>query len=279
MGRPARLSARPAKLSSPDGSRRLKQPARRPATRARRAARFPNQATTDRRRRNIRMQCHSLFMRRRSLFLLNASASALLLFSAGARAQGRDAPKFEVGAEFSSLSVRSPDFAGTQDAVGFGARVTYNLNASLALEAAGDIYRRLRFSDGATGGQPAQMQFGLKAGRRFERFGVFAKARPGFVTFGGVPALVGTQTVTFGGQQFVIPLFENRRKTYFSTDAGGVLEFYPSRRLITRFDFGDTIIRYGQRRSQATLDPATAFDLPAETRHNFQFSAGVGFRF
>jgi hypothetical protein len=225
------------------------------------------------------MRRHRLVTRRQSLFLLTVTAFALPAFSDAARAQGRDAPKFEVGAEFSSLSVRSPDFAGTQEAAGLGARFTYNLNDRLALEAAGYVYRRLQLSDTATGGNPAQAQFGVKAGRRFRSFGVFAKARPGFVTFSGVPTVVGTQTVNFGGEQFVFPIFENRRKTHFSTDVGGVLEFYPSRRLVTRLDFGDTLIRYGRRRAQVFPDPAADFLLPAETRHNFQFTAGVAFRF
>jgi hypothetical protein len=217
-------------------------------------------------------------MQLRTAFLLNASASALLFFSVAARAQSQDAPKFEVGAEFSSLSVRSPDFAGTQDVVGAGARATYNVNDRLAVEAVGYVYRRLKFSDAAVGGNAAQMQFGMKAGRRFQHFGVFAKARPGFVLFGDVPVLVGTQTINFEGQQFVVPVFESRRKTYFSADVGGVLEFYPSRRIVTRFDFGDTMIRYGAHRA-STFDAATTFVVPASTRHNFQFAAGVGFRF
>jgi Outer membrane protein beta-barrel domain len=221
---------------------------------------------------------HSLFMRLRGLFVLSASVSALLVLSAAARAQGKDAPKFEVGAEFSSLSVRSPDFAGTQDAAGAGARFTYNVNESVAVEAAGYVYRRLKFSDSAVGGSAAQMQFGLKAGRRFQHFGLFAKARPGFVLFGDVPTPVGTQVLNLEGQQFVVPVFESRRKTYYSTDVGGVLEFYPSRRLVTRFDFGDTIIRYGAR-TAAIFSPATTLEAPAATRHNFQFTAGVGFRF
>jgi hypothetical protein len=223
------------------------------------------------------MRLRALFMRRHTAFLL--TASALLLFPAAARAQKQDAPKFEVGAEFSSLSLRSPDFAGTQDAAGGGARFTYNMTDSFALEAAAYSYRRLRFPDSAVGGNPAQVQFGVKAGRRFGRFGLFAKARPGFLLFSDVPVLVGTQVLNFGGEQFVVPVFKNRRETHFSTEAGGVLEFYPSRRLVTRFDFGDTIIRYGARRAQFFTDPATSITLPAETRHNFQFTAGVGFRF
>jgi hypothetical protein len=68
-------------------------------------------------------------------------------------------------------------------------------------------------------------------------------------------------------------------------DIGGVLEFYPSRRIFTRIDAGDTIIRLGETRvnnltvgagNQFVIIPTT---IPGSTAHNFQFSAGVGFRF
>ncbi|HEY7784702.1 MAG TPA: hypothetical protein VIB00_08245 [Pyrinomonadaceae bacterium] len=56
-------------------------------------------------------------------------------------------------------------------------------------------------------------------------------------------------------------------------------------RIFTRFDTGDTI-HYGRRTIDGFLfDPVTGemvivpIPQPATTRHNFQFSAGVGFRF
>jgi hypothetical protein len=54
---------------------------------------------------------------------------------------------------------------------------------------------------------------------------------------------------------------------------------------VTRFDAGDTLIHYGARTQNfLTLDPMGnvvlfPFRRPAETRHNFQFAASVGFRF
>ena len=62
-------------------------------------------------------------------------------------------------------------------------------------------------------------------------------------------------------------------------------EFYPSNSIVTRFDAGDTMIRYGRRQTNfLVFDPfgvasLVPFTLRAETRHNFQFSDGVGFRF
>jgi hypothetical protein len=66
---------------------------------------------------------------------------------------------------------------------------------------------------------------------------------------------------------------------YFSMDLGGVVEYYPARRVFTRLDLGDTIIRYGTYREQGALFSRAIIERPSETKHNLQFSAGVGFRF
>jgi hypothetical protein len=59
---------------------------------------------------------------------------------------------------------------------------------------------------------------GMKAGKRFDRFGVFGRGRLGTWHFG---------------------------RAYFAADAGGVLEYYPSERTTIRIDLGDTILFYG----------------------------------
>ena len=202
----------------------------------------------------------------------------------GARAQSEDAPKFEIGAQFSALMVDPPDFVETRTEPGFGGRVTYNLTDSVALEAEGNLFLRAnRFFTSTTGGRAVQGQFGIKAGRRFEKFGIFAKARPGFISFSDTSTLTGIESVEFEGERFFFPTTRIERKTHFTTDLGGVLEFYPSRRIVTRFDFGDTLIRYGRRQDfEGFILPETPIVLiqrPAEIKHNFQFTAGVGFRF
>ncbi|MCA1593135.1 MAG: porin family protein [Acidobacteria bacterium] len=206
---------------------------------------------------------------------------------AGAQERAGDASKVEVGAQFSSLSTNEPgEFGGTENHVGFGGRVTYNFNNYFAVEAEGNFFPNKTFETISTGGRVVQGQFGVKVGRRFDKFGVFAKARPGFVSFGETTKLIASQTI-IGGVPFPFIDFSTERKTHFSTDIGGVLEFYPSRRIVTRFDVGDTIIRYGRRNDIAPfliLPPPGTFaapiiQAPAETKHNFQFSAGVGYRF
>lgn len=198
--------------------------------------------------------------------------------------------RLEVGVQFSSFALNldsndlgfpffTPFDAGNNTEAGFGARVGYNFTDNFTLEAEGNFYPRRSNANSSTGGVPTQFQFGPKFGKRFRRFGLFAKARPGFISFSRVQHQTGTETFTFGGQTFIFPTFEDRRRTYFSADLGGVLEFYPSSRIVTRFDFGDTLIRYGRRDSHGVITGATPTTIPASTTHNFQFTAGIGLRF
>lgn len=196
-----------------------------------------------------------------------------LLFAGRAGAQTR-APKFEAGAQFSSVSIDDP----TDDSLsacngcdafvykGIGGRFTYNLNDSVAFDSEVNFFldeERRRVSR-VVGGHPLEGLFGVKAGKRFRRVGVFAKARPGFVSF--------SRTIRFPLGVGVGPL---SRTTHFAADLGGVVEFYPSRKFLVRADAGDTIIHYGEETLAGTTSPIVR----ATTTHNFQFSAGVGWRF
>src|SRR3712207_9510038 len=86
-------------------------------------------------------------------------------------------------------------------------------------------------------------------------------------------------TLFRSGQTFTFPTFDDRRRTYFSADLGGVLEFYPSSRIVTRFDFGDTLIRYGRRTARTVIAPGIPATIDPSTTHNFQFTAGIALRF
>lgn len=208
-----------------------------------------------------------------------------LLLSLAAQAQEPDAPsKIEVGVQFSSITYVNPSpspglgaVAGTGSTeAGFGGRFTFNFNKNIALEAEGNFFPHENFNDPFRAGRLSQAQFGLKAGKRFGKFGIFAKARPGFASFSKALTQVGTTTVGFNGQPLTIPIYGQKRKTYFSMDLGGVLEFYPSRKVLTRIDVGDTIIHYGNE----AFFPAGLSPVPdSRPTHNLQVSAGIGFRF
>lgn len=200
-------------------------------------------------------------------------------------------PRYEVGAQFTSMSVNRPSQACFLECFidsgvdlhvepGFGGRFTYNLNNSVALEAESNFFTRQRGHFTEPGGYMFQAQLGVKAGKRFQKWGVFGKARPGFVGFTQAFQLVGTHTQPFGNLTITVGDFRVTRELYSSMDVGGVVEFYVSPRWMTRMDFGDTIIRYGEYKvpgTSAVNNPI--FTRGAETHHNFQFSAGIGLRF
>lgn len=203
----------------------------------------------------------------------------LLLFQSGALAQSVDVPKYEIAAEFTSLE--REQFGSKKAEPGVGARFTYNLNETFAFEAAGYLFPE-RCSFCTNGGRMHQIVAGVKAGKRFEKWGVFAKARPGVVSFS--QGEFNVVRITPGGP-FPFELEVNRINS-FAVDFGGVVEFYPSRKIVTRFDVGDTLIHFTRRTTNFVgFDPVTGgptlfpFTRPARTTHNFQFIAGVGFRF
>lgn len=228
---------------------------------------------------------------RRKLFLrITTIAIPLLLSALNTQAQTTDVPKYEVAADFSTLRLNS----GTT-LPGVGGRFTYNINQHFALEAAGYFFPgKCDTCIGEVTGGVAEGLFGVKAGKRFEKWGFFGKARPGIVSFGKgalniTPASPGGFPVQCFGPGPIAPpcfTFETTRLTHAALDLGGVLEFYPSRRIVVRFDGGDTMIRYGQRTFNTMIqNPATGaitvipITGPANTRHSFQFMGGVGFRF
>jgi hypothetical protein len=214
----------------------------------------------------------------RRLVLL--AITCTLIMQLNAPAQSQDLPKFELAGEFTTLE--RDDFifgSGQRTEPGVGARFTFNFNRSLAFETAGYFFPR-HCDSCPNGGNMSQVLAGAKIGKRFEKWGISAKARPGVVSFSrGAfdPILVSPRG----------PIdFETHRITSFATDLGGVLEFYPSPRIVTRFDVGDTIIHFRRRTAHfVTVNPTTLefelvpFTLPARTTHNFQLTAGVGFRF
>lgn len=213
-----------------------------------------------------------------AIFLLFGS------FAAKAQDNGSVAVrKFELAADFSTNT-----FDVGRTVVGLGGRLTYNLNSHLALEAAGYFFPQ-QCGCGRHAGHITEGFFGVKIGKRFNKWGIFGKARPGVMSSSQgnfETVIVGIPTTSPPSINFPLFTFVNKRLTTFAADVGGVLEFYPTKRVITRFDFGSTIIHYGPNRIDfPSFNPlAGGFTLqqstiPAQNRGTLQFMAGVGFRF
>jgi hypothetical protein len=182
--------------------------------------------------------------------------------------------KIEIGVQTTSLTLVHPDFPEFDDTQpGIGGRFTFNFNRSIAAEAEVNFLPKKQFVLTADG-SAIQAQFGVKIGKRFEKFGVFGKIRPGFLRVNRVASFIPGAQISGAGAFFTI-----EPRAFFTIDAGGVLEFYPSKRLVVRFDAGDTVIRHPDRFGQISfLDPNVQLIRPAKFNHNFQFTAGVGFR-
>ena len=208
-------------------------------------------------------------------YLTLAAALVCLLAGHAARAQEHDAPRYEAGALFSAITFTPSN--GYRTEAGVGGRFTINLNDHVGFEAETIFFPNSGFSaEQRASGRAVQGLFGVKAGKRWEKFGVFAKGRPGFISF------TRGRLVANGNDPSGFPLFRTTRATHFAFDVGGVLEFYPTRRIVTRFDAGDTIIHYGSQTVTFTSPPpfgTSTFTIPDNTRHNFQFNAGIGIRF
>jgi hypothetical protein len=180
--------------------------------------------------------------------------------------------KIEIGVQSTSLTIFPVDSPFDETKGGIGGRITYNFNRSIAAEAEINFFPQEQVVFTANGSS-IQAQFGVKLGKRFEKFGVFGKVRPGFISAGGVfSVLPGSQLPSF---QFN---FKIERENFFTTDFGGVLELYPSSRMVVRFDAGDTAIRHPARfGAQFGFGPLVLIR-PAKFSHNFQLTAGVAFR-
>src|ERR1051326_8491509 len=128
-------------------------------------------------------------------------------------------PKYEVGIDFSTLTLNPGDTNA-----GLGGRFTYNLNRHVALEAAGYFFPgKCATCSGEITGHMTEGLFGVKAGQRFKKFGIFGKARPGFINYSR-----GFFDIAPTGGSGPFPFtFVVRHRTDLAADIGGVLEIYP----------------------------------------------------
>ena len=189
--------------------------------------------------------------------------AAVALFAAThaqpARAQA-ETPRVELGAHFTLI--RLPRLDST--APGVGGRITINLNDHVAVESEINFFPKDQPGLFSLSKHQTQGLFGVKAGARSNRAGLFGKLRPGYMRFG--EARVPITCVAVFPQPFACWLAAGR--TAFALDLGGVVELYPSRRTVVRFDLGDTIVNFRGDFAGRRL-----------TTHNLQFNAGVGLRF
>jgi len=178
--------------------------------------------------------------------------------------------RYELGGLFTYTFLReigSTDVGAGTQAGGIGGRFVYRAFPFL------DMETEMNFLPGnsATSGNHLQGFFGVKAGKRWEKAGIFVKARPGFIHFRRDPFGVGKP----GASPFSP---ERASSTEPNVDLGGVIEYYTARGLILRFDLGKNVIRYA-RRTVRNSEFVAPIEAGGFTTRNWQGSFGIGIRF
>lgn len=215
----------------------------------------------------------------KSKLLLGAIVAVVFPLNAAAYAQA-NSPKLEVGTQYSMMYMGGVPSQNTPFGVfsfrsagweqGFGGRVIFNPASAVGLEAELNLFPNGDYVRPFEEGPSIQALFGLKAGKRSDRVGLFGKIRPGFMRF--------SKAVDCPGEDFFSCTINER--TEFVLDIGGVFEFYPSRHYSLRVDFGDTMIRYGGfKEVNVGDDLGRTVPFKGGTTHNLQVSFGVSYRF
>jgi len=184
--------------------------------------------------------------------------------------EGIKPQRFEIGAQFNSLNftwINGVDHSSTELGAGFFA--SYNIWQFVYLDASLNFFPKDEDTGGPNdGGRILQGFFGTREGFQVQRFGFFAKVRPGFMNY--------SRTLT--GVSLTGPMsFRYARATDFALDVGGVVEYYWTRRALLRFDVGDTLLYNSPR--PFDVDGAVSYPPVPGRRNSLQIGVGLGFRF
>ena len=223
-----------------------------------------------------------------------------------AQSANDDGYKFELGGQFSLLNLSAAKVVTTspipclgprpcplgvtigrsrETEPGFGGRFGYRAGRYVTIEAETNFFPRDRFFED---GRKVEGLFGAKVGKRSKKAGFFGKARPGFLYASKGDFQFKQDSVCIAIFPPPADCFNSTGKTGFALDVGGVVELYPSRRTIVRFDAGDSITHFGDRHVPVLINPPTGATFPSrvvviakpsETTHNLQAGIGFGFRF
>ena len=215
-----------------------------------------------------------------------ALSLALLCTLLSATAYAQDVPRVEIGAQVTAIQLGSfrlavPGFEETQR--GFGGRVTINVTEHFSIEGEVNVFPKdfrlsiNKFSnvlnEKLSQDKVVQALGGIKYGVRSNRFGLFAKARPGITRV----FLVTERHDLPGAPTPINDVF--RFKGSYCLDLGVVFEVYPSKHTQFRFDVGDTRIRYKERKLSSAGGTELPNYNPNYTRNNLQVMLGFGLRF
>jgi hypothetical protein len=174
--------------------------------------------------------CHLLIILAMGIGTLNAVALQSTASNSCSDC-GDQPPRFELGIAMSEIHLSD------NNNFGFGARAVFNLNSFFSLEGEGNFFLNNAPPKFFSGGRSIEGLFGPKIGLRTDSVGIFAKVRPGVISFSNT-----IQGITIN-PTFPSPIsIQTGRLTKPALDLGTVVEFYPARHWAWRADIGDTMI-------------------------------------
>lgn len=192
--------------------------------------------------------------------------------------------RFEVGGQ--AADVRLGGCFGlphcTTPQFGLGAGASLNLDSHFAIESSFNFLPRTDTAHGyfingaAEGGHLLEFVTGLRAEVRARRYGFFAEAKPGLVSWSQV--LTGETLTPTGPNTFNLTNNYGRR-SFFATKFGGGVEYSPDARVHFRMDMGDLLVRYNDTIYLHFPNQTSSFcDSPCKPwLNNLQTTAGVYF--
>jgi hypothetical protein len=172
---------------------------------------------------------------------------------------------WEIGTQYTNVSLPAVSTGCTncrQYNSGGGVNFDYNLTRGFGFDSVLNVLP-------AQGGSHAMLEglFGMKAGERWQHWGLFARIRPGFIYY--EKAMPGGGVTT------------PESLTRFAADFGGTVEVYPNRRSTLRFDVGTTLVRYLSDHTDPRVSQIQSLlsNQYIVTQGNFQISTGYVYRF
>jgi hypothetical protein len=150
--------------------------------------------------------------------------------------------RFEVGGQATDLNLGDCNIFSHCEVpqMAVGSRVAFNVNRYLAIDAALNVLTTFdsthyNFDRGVpAGGRGLEFLAGVKGEVRARRYGFFAEAAPGVLSWSQVLTAYKAGVSTYG------------RDNLFALKLGGGAEYSPSSRVHLRFDVADMLVKYNQ---------------------------------
>jgi len=149
--------------------------------------------------------------------------------------------RFEVGAQTADLHFNvgcpmcpRPEFA-------LGVSGAWNVNQCLALESRFSITPQAPSSNTSAlwGGHGSEFLAGIRGSARGAKWGLFAEAEPGFVSWSNIPASVAFTTTPTP----TATTLQSGWRNFPAIELGGGVEYSPTSRGFIRLDLGDLLVR------------------------------------